>query len=401
MMVKFHKRGCGRGSGPIDYLLGRQRDRAGATLMRGDHEAMVELIDSLHFKNKYTSGLLSFTESDIDVNLKDQIIDAFEKTLFPGMESDQYNIVWIEHRDKSHLELNFVVANVENRTGKSLTPYLKKIDHSRISAFKNWVNAKYDFSDPNDPANARRLRRRDDLPQDVERLRQKLHAHVEACIAAGEIETRDDIVKELERLGINVARTTKSSISIRTNTSKRNIRLTGAVYLESWNGQLTESEIAKQSLIFASQRIDREKTAAAQLKVAFERKKILNEKRYACSVNSEPASPIKIHKPLTTSTEALNGRSRIGIIGRITRQLTLRIQNLTNSLRCYARSIDLLRFWDQRKSVQTNTVHAIRRNEVSMRRLQQSSFEMRTLQSTLDDRKVDSSGILPGNAPNH
>ena len=27
MIVKFHARGVGRGSGPIDYLLGKDRDR--------------------------------------------------------------------------------------------------------------------------------------------------------------------------------------------------------------------------------------------------------------------------------------------------------------------------------------------------------------------------------------
>ncbi len=32
MIVKFHARGKGGGSGPVDYLLGRERNREGARL---------------------------------------------------------------------------------------------------------------------------------------------------------------------------------------------------------------------------------------------------------------------------------------------------------------------------------------------------------------------------------
>ena len=40
MIVKFHARGAGRGSGPVDYLLGRNRDRDGAELLRGDADLL-------------------------------------------------------------------------------------------------------------------------------------------------------------------------------------------------------------------------------------------------------------------------------------------------------------------------------------------------------------------------
>ncbi len=46
MIVKFHARGVGKGSGPVDYLLGKQREREGATLDRGSPSEVQELIDS-------------------------------------------------------------------------------------------------------------------------------------------------------------------------------------------------------------------------------------------------------------------------------------------------------------------------------------------------------------------
>lgn len=36
MIVKIHSRGAGSGSGPVDYLLGKDRQREQATVLRGD-----------------------------------------------------------------------------------------------------------------------------------------------------------------------------------------------------------------------------------------------------------------------------------------------------------------------------------------------------------------------------
>ncbi len=54
MIVKFHARGKGGGSGRGDYLLGRERTREGATVLRGNPEEIRELIDAKPFSNKYT-----------------------------------------------------------------------------------------------------------------------------------------------------------------------------------------------------------------------------------------------------------------------------------------------------------------------------------------------------------
>ncbi|WP_277914695.1 hypothetical protein [Salmonella enterica] len=36
MIVKFHARGKGGGGGPVDYLLGREGNREGGTVLRGN-----------------------------------------------------------------------------------------------------------------------------------------------------------------------------------------------------------------------------------------------------------------------------------------------------------------------------------------------------------------------------
>ncbi|MGK3550253.1 hypothetical protein ACSLOE_30185, partial [Escherichia coli] len=42
------------------YLLGRERNREGATVLQGNPEEVRELIDATPFAKKYTSGVLSF-----------------------------------------------------------------------------------------------------------------------------------------------------------------------------------------------------------------------------------------------------------------------------------------------------------------------------------------------------
>lgn len=62
MIVKFHPRGRGGGAGPVDYLLGKDRNRDGASILQGKPEEVRELIDASPYAKKYTSGVLSFAE---------------------------------------------------------------------------------------------------------------------------------------------------------------------------------------------------------------------------------------------------------------------------------------------------------------------------------------------------
>ena len=57
----FKKRGTGGSTGPIDYFLGKDRDREHAKILSGDLEEVAELIDSSPYVKKYTAGCLSFS----------------------------------------------------------------------------------------------------------------------------------------------------------------------------------------------------------------------------------------------------------------------------------------------------------------------------------------------------
>ncbi len=72
--------------------------------------------------------MLSFQEPDIADAEKSRLMDEWEHTLLPGLDRDQYACLWVEHRDKERLELNFVIPNIELQSGKRLQPYFDRAD---------------------------------------------------------------------------------------------------------------------------------------------------------------------------------------------------------------------------------------------------------------------------------
>ena len=133
-------------------------EREHAQVLSGDTELTAQLIDSNPFAKKYTSGCLSFYEHDLSDQDKQQIMQNFERCLFPGLDQDQYQILWVQHQDKvnqdtgeTRLELNFVIPNVELSTGKRLQPFYAPVDLNRVDLFKQITNTEYSLYDPDDP----------------------------------------------------------------------------------------------------------------------------------------------------------------------------------------------------------------------------------------------------------
>lgn len=281
MIVKFHNRGVGRGSGPVEYLLGRDGQREGATLDRGNPAEVQALIDSSSYAKKYTSGVLSFSESDLDRETKDKLMDSFEKTLLPGLDKDQYSCLWVEHRDKGRLELNFVVPNVELQTGKRLQPYYDKADRPRVNAWKVGKNAELGLHDPDDPMNKRELVTPRSLPQSKQAAARAITDGLLSMAAGGEIRGRGDVVKALSGAGFEVVRQTKKSISIADPEGGRNIRLKGRIYEQDFRfGAELRAEIEAASERYRAESQERIRAARESHQRGFERKREENQRRY-------------------------------------------------------------------------------------------------------------------------
>ena len=239
MIVDFFRHGSGLSKGCLDYLLGEDRDREHAQVLSGDVELTAQLIDSSPFAKKYTSGCLSFYEHDLSDQDKRQIMQNFERCLFPGLDKDQYQILWVQHQDKvnqdtgqTRLELNFVIPNVELSTGKRLQPFYAPVDLDRVDLFKQITNTEHSLYDPDDPEHRQLFLNKKNLPKDVKDFKEQLHQRVYRAVSNGEVADRQELVKWLELNQINVTRQVKNSISIENpyEGAKRPIRLEGEIY---------------------------------------------------------------------------------------------------------------------------------------------------------------------------
>lgn len=282
MLVKILPRGKGGGDAPVNYLLGKPelikdngeivRTREQAKLLRGNAEITKELINSTDYARRYTSGCLSFEENNevITQEMKDKIMNDFEKTLFPGLDPDQYNILWVEHADKAQkdkhgnivrdekgevvrrLELNFLIPNQELRTGKRLQPYYHAADLKRINAFQNVVNLGFGLSDPHDPAKHRITKRHFKGSQSLESKQEKDYTQKEkvqtkrqqienditeyaySLAERGALSSRSAIKKFIEEQGYEVTKMTKKSMSINHADLNKPIRLKDPIFSEDF-----------------------------------------------------------------------------------------------------------------------------------------------------------------------
>ncbi|MGL2936712.1 hypothetical protein ACSVHD_18910, partial [Acinetobacter baumannii] len=264
MIVQFFRYGNGLSKGPLDYLLGKDRDRDYAKVLQGDVSEVSGLIDTSPYAKKYTSGCLSFYEHDLSDQDKQKIMQDFEQALFPGMDQSQYRVLWIEHQDKLNeetgerrLELNFLIPNVEILTGQRLQPYYDKADRPRIDLFKKITNYEYQLHDADDPLYRQAVTTAKNLPKTVNEIKETLDIEATRAVEGGLITDRQSMKKWLLDLGLEVTRETKKSLSIKNpndDEKARPIRLTGAIYEQDF--RLTET--SQQLTIAASERYRRE-----------------------------------------------------------------------------------------------------------------------------------------------
>ena len=290
MIVKFFSRGSGGGDSPVNYLLGEDRQREGASILRGNAEITKELINSTDYARRYTSGALSFEESHerITAEQKNDIMNDFEKTLFSGLESDQYNILWVQHTDKDNrVELNFLIPNQELRSGKRLQPFYVGADMKRVNAFQNVTNMSYKLSDPHDPrkkrfnslyfsrsANLKNIDEKDYTTEQKrlvthKRAKNELTAHIYDLASSARFKNRSAIQKELERSGYEIKRVTNKAISVKSPKFSKNIRLDDPIFSEKFRVQ--------DYIAVAMQQKQKQYEQDKQRKILSESLEILNE----------------------------------------------------------------------------------------------------------------------------
>lgn len=293
MFVKFFsrptKRDGTKGGNPklsMNYLLNKQKGKV--KVLAGNPKLSKELAEELLFENKYTVGCLTFEEANIPEKHKYEIIQRFEETFFAGLESNQYNISWVEHTDKGRLELNFFIPNVELSTEKRLQPYYDRADKHLAERFKRVINLQYGLSSPDDPQK-RQTVTMSMKPKTSKATVEAINGLIRDGFENGEISNRKEVIAFLEKYGFEIARQTEKFISIK-NENGRNIRLKGAFYEQSFGvgGKSQDAERARKAGKksvgnLASQEEHRElyQRAEADLARSVEKRKAIFSRQFA------------------------------------------------------------------------------------------------------------------------
>lgn len=243
MVVKFFPNQKGGSSKAIDYLLNEREAEGTAKVLQGDPSITRELINSISFKQKVTVGCLSFEEKNIDQEQKYKLMEDFENHLLPGMQ-DRYNILWVEHRDKGRLELNFVIPKIDLKTQKSLNPYYHKADLPRVEKWQDIQNLEHGYSNPKDPSKARTIETHSikHINADYEQLDKLLHN----LVSEGTIKNREHLKELLKENGYQITRSGKDYISIKTPESKRAKKFKGSIYNERFTSLEELRTISKE-----------------------------------------------------------------------------------------------------------------------------------------------------------
>lgn len=290
MIIKIHKHGKGSQSGAqggINYLLS-DTDHTGTErsvdplIERGDVQSVRDAIGSIgeRFNNKYTSGVLSFEESNLPAAQAQIEMESFERALFPGMRPNQYAMAWVRHEDKGRTELNFIVANVELQSGKRLQPYYDHADRPRLNAWKNGRNAEMDYADPNDPARARMLSP-GNLPKARHEIIKKITDHLKDLIEAGAVSDRAEVLQALKNIGLEVTRDNKKSISIKPPGEENPIRLAGSIYERAFSTDRVAAKAHRDRVSeYRDSRSERAGTSYQEYRSWYKKRLFENQKRH-------------------------------------------------------------------------------------------------------------------------
>lgn len=245
--------------------------------LRGDFSAVVAMANALEFSNPYTVGLLAFERSDAPTDAQIQeMVDSFERHCMGGLEADRALWAWNIHRDKGNVELNFMVANVDLKTGRMLN--IAPPGYARfMDSWRDYQNAKHGWADPNDPTRGVESKTPRGENKDRSLIRLDLHKYVQAGIAIGNVSRdRAGVIALLNEVG-TVTKVTKQSISVVVEGQVRPIRMKGTFYEQDFtfgaedSGSRSETKPpAKPSLGELRERLE----------AAFEGRRKHNQHRY-------------------------------------------------------------------------------------------------------------------------
>ncbi len=265
MIISFFSSGTGGGAAPVDYLTAREvlaydenrnliRDDVGQPeikvrdplpeVLHGNPDQTRDLIDASANKWSYTAGVISFAEADQpSEDAQQEAVELFEALAFAGLESDQYDCLWVRHVHEGNVELHFCTPRLELVTGRALN--IAPPGHeAAFGTLRDVLNKTHGWADPMEPSLARDFKLVRESADRAE-ARQVIVSALYDQIDAGLIIDRTSMVAFFEGTGFEVTRQAAKSISVRDPEFSKPFKLEGVLTHENWS-QTRHAEIAAE-----------------------------------------------------------------------------------------------------------------------------------------------------------
>ena len=256
MIVRFFKTGQSCGESPVNYLL-RLRDHSGELrselpeILEGNPRLTITLINGISRQHKYSSGCLAFRPGEQPSRSELlSIIDKFKAVVAPGLEPDQFNSLFVLHREPpdrktglSGFHVHFVMpmtilagvtAKGKDLTGRRWNPHPPgKQTIETMALFTQVINHEHGW--PPVVENPLRVgvdsfwRKAGKVSNSkaAELLRQELNKG----IRSGKINSRAELCTYMDQLlGLTITRTGANYVSVKFPNAERAVRLKGAMF---------------------------------------------------------------------------------------------------------------------------------------------------------------------------
>lgn len=234
-------------------------------VLEGDPEQITALCNSITFKNRYTSGVLSFNKEETakiaaTPGLKEKLIEELRDFAYAGVKQDDSKpLLVVQHEHTERLELHYLIPRVNLESGKYFNPFPPNYEGKRgkganqefikqNDSFVDYVCAKHGLQNPRDPSVAREIKINKFDPNKV--TKKKINDQISALVKSESIQSKEDVVKHLQEAGGVITRNNSDYISVKFGDNKA-MRLRGGYYSER------SFEESRQGLRSAAERVAR------------------------------------------------------------------------------------------------------------------------------------------------
>ncbi len=242
MIISTFKTGKGKARGPLNYLLGNDKDNKprepAPQIIKGDQKLTEVLIDSNHRQYKYTSGVIAFRDNEQPTQEQiEKIIEAFEKTFTPELQ-ERVPILWVKHLEKGNTELHFICPMQDALTGKQFNICPPGDQFKQMyKDFQALANDTYGWDQVRGNMLKAQMTELDKIDPENQnnKIKGMLSKEIERKTKAGELNNRDDLIKHLRKIGFEITRKGKDYISVKHKKALKATRLKGPAFCENAN----------------------------------------------------------------------------------------------------------------------------------------------------------------------